>query len=220
VSSALETPRTSLSYVGARPYIRGADLFRWFERFARDSLDPHERPTRLRAFKAHREVQCDGCWRIGAVLEGAAALENASATLDFRDESGRTHSAAFVEDGARIVARTPDIAPRVLALEPDGAFAGRAELSASRSSADLLDALIEAYKALHVHTLKARGRSGDGIRFIYVEDLPWLPADGAPAQRATLRHLGQRAGDGRVYTLAAVTLAEPPALKLCYSHPA
>ena len=208
---ATESLVSALSYVGARPYIRGADVFRCFERFARAELPQDEQPVRLRSLKLHREVERDGVWRIDGELEGA------SATLDYSDAGGRARNAVFVESAERITRRAPDIASRVAALEPAADFAGSAEFAPVASSADWLDALIEANKALHVHTLRARGLPTDRIRFIYVEELPWLAREGQPAERVLFRHLGARPSEGRLYTLNQVVRGGGATLKLCYS---
>ena len=93
--------------------------------------------------------------------------------------------------------------------------------TAPGNPADLMLGVVQANKALHVHTLEAAGLPHSKIRMIYVEGLPMLPAD-APEQELEFRHMGKRPGPDRTYTLAQVrrSIAGEPVgtpLRICFS---
>jgi hypothetical protein len=201
---------SELSYVGSRPYIRGADLYDWFERQLFPAMDDGDRPRHVRRFKLIREVRRDGIWSEGGEAEASAAIE----VLDQRDAPRRY---AFRETGAEIVRRVPDIPSALSGLRRSGDFAGMAELNGAATTIDFLNGLIEANKRLHAETLKARGLSADRIRLIYVENFPAV-VDGRPIRRLDFAHLGERRGPDRTYTLNAVRIAAADALRICFSY--
>lgn len=202
---------TALSYVGTRPYIRGADLFAWFERQILSTLPVAARPTSLVAFKLLREVAHDGRWREHPQADPAASIE-------VKDASNATRRYAFVEGREPIVQRSPDIPSGVRSLKRSGEFAGTAIVSAPKNAIDFMNGLIEGNKSLHAQTLAAMGTPADHIRLIYIENLPltgWTGGDIA----LEFRFLGARRAPGRTYTLCAVAIeGRGDALRICYSY--
>jgi len=188
-------PQSSLSYVGSRTYIRGADLFGLFDRQLRCLIGDTAMPSAYKSFRLLREVLRDGRWILPEAGESLPA--ESSASLDVVLAAGDERRALFIEDGAVITAKTPQIGSFVQTLEQDGDFAGRARLSGIAGPEDLMNALIEANKRLHNDTLVQQGRSPDNIRLIYVENFPRLHA----AESLTLTHRGSRPSRGRIYTL-------------------
>ncbi len=204
-------PLTELSYVGSRPYIRGADLYTWFERQIVPSLASEQRPVTVRQFRLVREVKRDGAWALGAV-------DGASATLDVIDRAGASQRYSFCETGDVIVKRSPDIPSNVRELSQAGDFAGRAVLATPREAADMLNGLIEANKRLHTATLERRGVASDRIRLIFIENMQ-IDAPSCDACSVEFRHLGERKAPDRIYTLNAVRIENTPAdLRICYSY--
>jgi hypothetical protein len=202
---------TELSYVGTRPYIRGADLYAWFERQIAGSLHADRKPVVVRQFRLVNEVVRDGSW-----CESAAA--DASATLDVVDGAERTQRYSFCETGDVINRRSSDIPSNLCSLSRSGDFAGDVVLTAPRDTTDLLNGLIEANKRLHAETLAARGLPADRIRLIFIENLP-VGTSFAGDCEAEFRHLGERKAADRVYTLNAVRLGGGGgALRICYSY--
>ncbi|HVS08749.1 MAG TPA: hypothetical protein VMS76_02660 [Planctomycetota bacterium] len=221
---APEPFQVRLEFVGSRPYALGADLYRSFELFAAECLAPPQRPRHVRALRLVREIVRDGSWRLGPAAPepstevSATPAATPAATLDFEDHEGAEHRALFVEDGEPIASRVPDRATRVARLEPAGDFAGSAALMPLATSSDLLYALVEVNKALHVATLRARGERSDHLRFAYVEELPVLEGGQSLAPRVEFRHLGSRRAGGLLYTLnaASTPLARSP-VRICYA---
>lgn len=215
MASTLESPPTQLTYLGARNHIYAVDVFRAFEQFAAQALPEAQRPRIVRSFKMIREVKRDGRWRIGAdVAEPAASVE-----WQAGDEK---RIARFEEDGEVITARGPDNPRRVRAIDPGESFAGRAALHPPVDSADLMLGVVQANKALHVHTLEAAGLPHDKIRMIYVEGLPILGETERVEQELVFRSMGQRRVGERTYTLAQVTRTsaaggEAAPLRICFS---
>jgi hypothetical protein len=202
---------TALSYVGTRPYIRGADLYAWFERQIASALPPERRPARILRFKLGREVARDGQWVAGSPADAAA-------TLEIAEIGGAASRYGFRETGDAIVRRDPDLPSLVESLARDADFAGTARLRDIRGTVDFLNGLIEANKRLHAETLAAKGRAADRIRLIYVERLPATGFDGAP-RRLDLRYLGGRDGADRTYSLVAVAIdGADGGLRICYSY--
>lgn len=202
---------TELSYIGTRPYIRGADLYAWFERQIAGSLPPDRRPVAVRQFRLVNEVARDGSWCEGAV-------GNASATLDVVDGDDRAQRYSFCETGDLISRRAPDIPSNLRSLARSGDFAGTTVLAAPRDTTDLLNGLVEANKWLHAETLVTRGLPADRIRLIFIENLP-ARVQAAGDCLAEFRHLGERKAADRVYTLNAVSLGGGgDALRICYSY--
>jgi hypothetical protein len=202
---------TELSYVGRRPYIRGADLYTWFERQIVGGLTAERRPVVGRQFRLVSEVRHDGSWR-----EDSAG--SASATLDVVDGSGRSQRYSFYETGDIISQRVPDIPSNLRSCSRSGDFVGAAVLAAPRDTTDLLNGLIEANKRLHAETLAERGLSADHIRLIFVENFPIGMAVASDCH-AEFRHLGERKMADRIYTLNAVRMGNGGgALRICYSY--
>ncbi len=203
--------KTVLNYVGSRPYIRGADLYGWFERQITVSMKPAEMPAVVRQFRLVREVERDGAW-----TEGLGS--DASATVETADSSGTVRRFSFHETGEIITARVPDIPSNVRKIERQGDFAGRAVLAGPRSMVDLLNGLIEVNKCLHAETLATRGVPADRIRLIFIESLPIETQNGAD-RVVEFRHLGERRAPGRTYTLNAVRIDQSGGeLRICYSY--
>jgi len=199
---------TELSYVGGRSYIRGADLYVWFERQIASRL--RRQPVALRQFRMVQEVARDGAWCAGDA-------NDASATLDVVDAAGQTERYSFSETGAVITRKVSDIPSNLRGLTKTGAFAGRATLAESSDIVGLLNGLIEANKGLHVETLAARGLPSDRIRLIYIEDFPL--ASPSTVAELEFRHLGERKARDRIYTLNAVRLpGSRDELRICYSY--
>lgn len=191
----LAFPQSSLTYVGGRPYIRGADLFGLFDRQVAAHADAALRPVSYRAFRLVAEVRRDGCWHLtdeGDVLPGPA-----SATLDYVGGDGVERRAAFVETGAEITAASPNIGSFVVSARTTGEFAGEAEFRPMNGADDLMNALIEVNKKVHADTLTARNLPTDAIRLVYMENFPPL----AGATRVAISHLGARSARQRTYTL-------------------
>jgi hypothetical protein len=218
------TPRLTL--VGSRTYVLGADLFREFELGAREQLGAAA-IERVRSFKLHREIRCAGEWRLAdaqssvemSSVEASAVDKGAAAEIEWLGAGGAAARATFVEGPDPIAARSPDPAPRLDGLAPDLDFGGTALAPAPRTSAELLYALVEGNKANHIATLKARGAPFDRIRFIYVEDLPWLSTPDARPWELAYKRLGSRPASDRTYTLVAVRSPRAPKpIKICYSH--
>lgn len=204
-------PLTALSYVGARPYIRGADLYGWFERQIVSALPMSARPTTLVSFKLAREVARDGLWR-----EHPQA--DASASIDVRDASNALHRYAFCETGPPILRHSPDLPSHVRSIERRAEFAGTAILAAPQNTVDVMNGLIEANKSLHAQTLQAMGLPAGAIRLIYIENLPLADWDGRDVA-LEFRFLGARRAPGRTYTLCAVDIVgRNDSLRICYSH--
>jgi hypothetical protein len=202
---------TELSYVGMRPYIRGADLYTWFERQIVGGMPAERRPIVGRQFRLVSEVRRDGSWR-----EGAAS--GASATLDVVDDAGRSQRYSFCETGDIISRRVPDIPSNLRSCVRSGDFVGTSVLAAPRDTTDLLNGLIEANKRLHAETLAGRGLAADHIRLIFVENFPIVMAVASDC-RADFHHLGERRAADRIYTLNAVQLGDSgDALRICYSY--
>lgn len=200
-----------LSLVGSRRYVLGADLFREFERGAREQFADAQ-PTQVRSFKLHREITNHGLWCAGAA-------DNAAAEIEWRDALGGLERASFVEGAERIETRSPERAPRLLALEHDSRFGGRARAPAPETTSELLYALVEGNKANHIATLRARNLPHDRIRFIYVEGLPWLAAPSREPWELAYELLGARPAADRTYTLVCVRSPQAAgAIKICYSH--
>jgi hypothetical protein len=202
---------TELSYVGSRPYIRGADLYHWFERQLSPVIGETDRPKHVRRFKLIREVQFDGTW-------SERTEAGASAAVEFLDQHDTMRRYAFHETGAAIVRRVPDLPSAVGRLQRSGDFAGVAALSDANTTIDFLNGLIEANKRLHAETLRARGLPTDRIRLIYIEN---FPAGGGFQQASQLQftHLGERRGPDRTYTLNAVRVdAASDSLRICFSY--
>ena len=206
---------SSLAYVGGRPYIRGADLYALFDDLIH-SKTPDLAPRLIDRFRLVREVRRDGAWYL-------APAEDASATIEFTDARGERRMAGFVEEGAEITARRPDIDSVVSDIAPAGDFAGQARLAPLASRRDLIDGLIEANKAVHARTLAARGLPADTIRLIYIESLPVIDVDARDAGREIeIRHLGEHAAAGRTFTLNAAQFTDPAGrpfapVSICYS---
>ena len=212
--------QSKLSYIGTRLYIRGVDLYTYFiNGLGAVQLDM-PKPVMIAAFKLLREIESDGHWHI---LEKNNALpENShiSASLDYLDQSGARHEAVFVEDGAPIIGRNPDIPSCLLRIEPRNAFGGDAQLKPLENQSSFMDALIEANKAFHTTTLKDRRLSVDSIRFVYIED---MPSDPPPSQSFVFENMGEHKRDGRTYTLNSIRPAESsttagPPIKICYCY--
>jgi hypothetical protein len=197
---------TRLSYVGGRPYIRGADLYRWFER------QVESRAQAIESFKLLREIQRDGVWLGDKPAEPAASI-------DYLSASGERRAAWFDEQGETITATEPDLQGALLALDPTGEFAGTAQLRPPADTVALVNALIEANKALHARTLAGRNRSSETIRLVYIERLPTLSEPVNGDMRLRFRHLGERAGRDRRYTLNAVQIpGAAQKTRICYSY--
>jgi hypothetical protein len=213
------TPRLTL--VGSRTYVLGADLFREFELGAREQLGAAA-IERVRSFKLHSEIRHAGEWRPAAAqdrVEKGTVEEHAAAEIEWLGADGAAARATFVEGLDPIAARSPDPTPRLDGLAPDLDFGGTALAPAPRTSAELLYALVEGNKANHIATLKARGAPFDRIRFIYVEDLPWLSTPDARPWELAFKRLGSRPASDRTYTLVAVRSPRAPKpIKICYSH--
>lgn len=202
---------TALSYVGTRPYIRGADLYAWFERQVASALRGPAEPATLIAFKLLREVARDGLWRDHPQADAAASV-------DVKDAGGAVRRYAFVESGKPIVRRSPDIPSAVRRLDRRGEFAGTAIVAEPKGVVDFMNGLIEANKSFHVQTLSATGAPADRIRLIYIENLPLTGWDGADVA-LEFRFLGARRAPGRTYTLCAVAIdGRSDALRICYSY--
>ena len=199
---------TELSYVGSRPYIRGADLYVWFMRQVASKLPHGRQPVTLRQFRLVREVTRDGAWCLGEV-------DDPSATLDVVDAAGQTQRYSFCETGAVITRKVSDIPSNVQKLTETGPFAGRAALAEPADTVGILNGLIEANKRLHAGTLAGRGQPSDHIRLIYIENLPLTPH--GPLGELEFRHLGERKARDRTYTLNAVRLPAGD-LRICYSY--
>lgn len=204
--------KPALSLVGARRYVLGADLFREFERGMREELTGAATPTIVRSFKLHLEISREGEWRDG-VLEGAAA------EIEWRDRAGEQRRASFVEVGQPIEARVPDPAPRLDQVVHDLAFGGSAVAPAPGNTAELLHALVEGNKSNHVATLRARSLPHDRIRFIYVENLPWVAEPEREPWPLQYVARATRPAADRTYTLTDVRSprASGP-IRICYSH--
>jgi hypothetical protein len=197
---------TSLSYVGGRPYIRGADLYRWFER------QVESRAQAIDSFKLLREVRRDGTWLGDKPAEPAASI-------DYRSAAGERRIAWFDERGAIVTAAEPDIGGALLDLDLTGDFAGAARMRPPADTVGLLNALIEANKALHARTLAGRNRSSESIRLVYIENLPTLSVPAKDDMLLRFSHLGERVVRDRRYTLNAVRLpGADQATRVCYSY--
>ena len=202
---------TELSYVGARSYIRGADLYAWFERQIASGLPPDRKPVVVQQFRLVNEVVRDGIWREGAIGK-------ASATLDIVGGGEEAQRYSFCETGDLISRRTADIPSNLRSLSRSDDFAGTAMLNAPCDTTELLNGLVEANKRLHAETLAVRGLPADRIRLIFVENLR-VDVLAARDFRAEFRHLGERKAADRVYTLNAVRLGSgDDALRICYSY--
>jgi len=202
---------TELSYIGSRPYIRGADLYAWFDRQIGPSLPDARRPVTIRQLRLVREVERDGAWSNGA-------LSGASATLDVIDRAGESGRFSFCETGAVISRRSPDIPSNVRELSHSGDFAGRAVLVTPVDMMDMLNGVIEANKRLHTETLAGRGVPADRIRLIFIENMPIGGSAGGDCV-VEFRHLGERKAPDRTYTLNALRLGNGPAnVRICYSY--
>ena len=197
---------TRLSYVGDRPYIRGADLYRWFE------CQVEGRAQAIVSFKLLREVRRDGTWIGEKPAEPAASI-------DYLSAAGERRAAWFEERGATISATEPDLESALLNLDPIGDFAGAARMRPPADTVALVNALIEANKALHTCTLESRNRTSDSIRLVYIERLPTLSAPPKDDLLLRFRHLGERAGRDRRYTLNAVQCpGAAQETRICYSY--
>jgi len=202
---------TELSYVGTRPYIRGADLYAWFDRHFCGETEELDRPKHVRRFKLISEVRRDGCWS-----EGHEA--GASASLELVDGRGNVRRYAFRETGPIIERRTVDLPSVIGQMNRTGDFAGTAKLARIYCTVDFLNGLIEANKLLHAETLKTRSIAADGIRLIYIEN---FAACGGSIAESTLefRHLGERRAADRTYTLNAVRVdGGGDTMRICYSY--
>jgi hypothetical protein len=212
-----------LAYIGRRPYIRGADLFALFDDLVR-SLMPDIVPGMIDRFRLVREVERDGAWWLGRSDADSEQMREAAATLEFVDPRGEAWFATFVEDGAPITERRPDIASVVARIDPSGDFAGNARLMPLVSRRDLIDGLIEVNKALHQETLSKQELTGDSIRLIYIEGLPLIeaaPPD--PGRDVEIGHVGERRIGGRTYTLNAARVSDPEIdayapISICFSY--
>jgi hypothetical protein len=217
---ALEPFQVRLDFVGSRPYVQAAALYRSFELFAAECLAPAAQPRHIRALRLVREVVRDGSWRLGPEAALAAADPSAApaATVDFEDNESAERRALFFDDGEPIASRVPDQATLVARLEPAGDFAGSAELLPLAISSQLLYALVAVTKAFHIATLRARGERSDHLRVAYVEDLPVLGGKRSFEPRVEIRHLGSRRAGGLHYTLSAAStpLARSP-VRICYA---
>jgi hypothetical protein len=220
---APEPFQVRLEFVGSRPYVQAAALYRTFELFAAECLAPSAQPRHIRALRLVREVVRDGSWRLGPPPEAAPeasteASATPAATIDFEDHESAERRALFFDDGEPIASRVPDRATRVARLEPAGDFAGSAELLPLAISSQLLYALVEVTKAFHVATLRARGERSDHLRVAYVEDLPVLGGERSFEPRLEISHLGSRRAGGLYYTLSAAStpLARSP-VRICYA---
>lgn len=201
---------TKLSYVGSRPYIRGADLLFWFERLRQATPDTAFRIGCIKQFRITREVQFDGTWSMGR-------HPDAIAKLDFLSEDGTPGHASFNEGSSIITQRDPDIPSLLQHCQMTGDFTGEACLTRPSNFTDLLNGLIEVNKRLHVQTLQTRQIDPAGIRLVYVQDLPVCLADGSDAIDLSIRNMGERHIDGKSYTLCQITSpALPGGIKLCY----
>ena len=202
----MTSPVSDFAYVGARPYIRGADVLR----FCLASLDPAVRPVAVRSLRLTRELERNGVWALGGRAPQGAG--EPSATLELALEDGEAYKAGFYETGAVVERREPDIGSAIAGLDATGDFAGSFEVVAPVDFRALLDGLIEANKALHATTLAGRGLDAGNIRFVYAERLPLLGASAARATAVPARfvHRGARVLDGRTYTLnvAEITWAD------------
>jgi hypothetical protein len=209
--SSIRVFSPQLTLVGTRGYVLGADLFREFELGAREQLGAGAIAS-VRSFKLHREIRNTGEWRPGVE-------ESASAEIEWLDASGAASRAAFVEGRDAIQTRSPDPTPRLDNVAHDLELGGSALAPAPRTTAELLYALVEGNKSNHVATLRARGAPCDRIRFIYVEDLPWIGAPETAPWELSYQRLGARPAGDRTYTLVAVRTARAPRpIKICYSH--
>lgn len=205
------SPRTALHYLGSREHIYGVDVFVAFETWAHAELWGSGAPSSLRSFKMIREVKRDGRWRLDEVAEPSASIEWEAA-------GGERHVARFDEDGEVITARGPDNPRRVLSLDPEGAFGGRAVLAAPQSTADRMLGIVQANKSFHEHTLEELGEAHDTFRLIYVEDLAVQAGAVERDVAVRFRHLGKRKAGGRTYTLNEVVPEDGgPTTKICFS---
>lgn len=201
---------TILSYVGSRPYIRGADLLFWFERLRHAKPETAFGICNIKQFRVTREVRCDGMW----VLERHA---DATAKLDFTRDDGKPGHASFIEGERPITQRVADLASTLELCERTGDFAGRARLRQAGSFTDLLNGLIETNKRLHAETLRLRGVDPAGIRLAYVQDLPTDGFGNDEPVDLTIACLSEREADGKHYTLCTLSAPVfPAAIKLCY----
>jgi hypothetical protein len=195
-----------LAYIGGRSYIRGADLYQWFER------QVEKRARAIESFKLLSEVRRDGAWFAERPAKPAASIDYVSA-------EGERRAAWFDEQGAVITAAEADVAHTLLEVDLTGDFAGTARMRPPADTVALLNALIEANKTLHVRTLTGRDHSPESIRLVYIEHLPTLSAPEKDDMLLRFRHLGERASPDRRYTLNAVQLpGTAGATRICYSY--
>lgn len=212
--------QSKLSYIGTRLYIRGVDLYTYFiNGLGAVQLDM-PKPAMITAFKLLREIKSDGHWHILEKNKVLPEDNDISASLDYVDQSGVPHEAVFIEDGAPIMGRKPDIPSCLLRIEPRNAFGGDVELKPLVNQSSFMDALIEANKAFHIATLKDRREPVDSIRFVYLED---MPSDLPPSQSFIFENRGEHKKDGRTYTLSSIRPAETsttaaPLIKICYCY--
>lgn len=211
-----------LAYIGRRPYIRGADLFALFDDLLR-SLMPDIVPGMIGRFRLVREVERDGAWWLGRCHADSEHMREAAATIDFVDPRGKAWFAAFLEDGAPITERRPDIPSVAARIDPGGDFAGHARLMPLVRRRDLIDGLIEVNKALHQETLAKQDLTGDSIRLIYIESLPLIDAVAPdPGRDVEIGHVGERRMGGRTYTLNSARVSDPEIdadalISICFS---
>lgn len=200
--------KSHLAYTGTRTYIRGGDLYSCFESGLRQT-QPDLAPSLIKRMRLVREVEADGKW----VLTDSGSPD-ASATIEWLDDSAKRHMAAFFETGSTITERRPDLPSLVESLTCDKAFSGEIQTQRLASAADFMNAIIEGNKALHQETLQARGEDHSTIRLIYIEDFPSISSGRLQLQ---FEHIGVREAGDRRYTLCRVhstTFSDD--LKICY----
>lgn len=204
---------TALSYVGKRPYAKGADLLRWFELLRRRNPATSFEIKTVKMLRIAREIRCDGTWILG---ESDA---DAVAKLDFLREDGTLGHAELIEGTSEITSRIADYPSLVLDHHLSGDFAGQVKLGQPADVIEFLNALVDANKQLHVSTLQKRGLDYSRIRLVYVQDMPLLPDMSAPTIDVTITCAGERLVGGRQFSLCHLTAAPLAApVKICFVY--
>lgn len=212
---------TSLSFLGRRTYLHSTEIFHLFcETFA--DLAPDEQPVHVVSFKFLRETNRNGAAFLLEADEQLPGESKAVATVVFRDRAGRTRRFELTEDREPITHRQPDPPPYCDTPVMVGDFSGTVPCKNILGPSDFFAALMEASKAIHVHTLVRRGEDSDKLyRFVSCEGLD-LAATVPPGGALTLdfRHVRARRLGERTFTFNDIAWqpgAAPP-VRVCVAY--
>jgi hypothetical protein len=214
---------SDFAFIGDRDYVHGPTFFEAFREGVLQLAGAQAgEALRVRYLRVNRTVRANGTIVVAGEDEPLPGAERPAAEMSCR-AGGRSWHAAFHEGGQSPITRRT--APRerdfVRDVELSSAFSGVARLQKLRGDDDLFQAVVEANKQVHLHTLTGNPLSPTPrFRFVYCLDYQCAPSMGDGTASVRIHSQGLRDLGEYEFSLTALELrlgAFSSSFRLCFA---